>query len=153
MPVVAVTKRKPKNIYRSSFACWELSRVNSFFSFLWGLRVEDHDWKCLVALICFIVNLTLSHIILSSLLYQMLADSSLVQCTCTIIIIHTVWSCEWKAIMMIYDGLIEMWEAGMNSTYLVFVNINSSSFLIQPIMNETCLQWQLEIIVAHAMLN
>ena len=52
--------------------------------------------------------------------------------------------------MTIYDGLIEMREAGMNSTYLVFVNMISSSFLIQPIMNDTCL---LEIIVAHAMLN
>ena len=55
--------------------------------------------------------------------------------------------------MTIYDGLIEMREAGMNSTYLVFVNMISSSFQIQPIMNETCLQGQLEIIVAHAMLN
>ena len=55
--------------------------------------------------------------------------------------------------MTIYDGLIEMREAGMNSTYLVFVNMINSSFLIQPIMNETCLQRQLEIIVAHAMLN
>ena len=55
--------------------------------------------------------------------------------------------------MTIYDELIEMREAGMNSTSLVFVNMISSSFLIQPIMNETCLQWQLEIIVAHAMLN
>ena len=54
---------------------------------------------------------------------------------------------------MIYDEMIEMREAGMNLTYLAFVNIISSSFLIQPIMNETCLQWQLEIIVAHAMLN
>ena len=41
-----------------------------------------------------------------------------------------------KAIMMIYDGMIEMREAGMNSTSLVFVNMISSSFLIQPIMNE-----------------
>ena len=55
--------------------------------------------------------------------------------------------------MTIYDGLIEMREAGMNSTYLVFVNMISSLFPIQPIMNEKCLQWQLEIIVAHAMLN
>ena len=44
-----------------------------------------------------------------------------------------------KAIMMIYDGMIEMREAGMNLTYLVFVNMISSSFLIHPIMNETCL--------------
>ena len=55
--------------------------------------------------------------------------------------------------MTIYDGLIEMGEAGMNSASLVFVNMISSSFLIQPIMNETRLQWQLEIIVAYAMLN
>ena len=43
MPVVVVIKRKPKNISRSSFACWELSRVSSFISFLWGSRGEDHD--------------------------------------------------------------------------------------------------------------
>jgi len=55
--------------------------------------------------------------------------------------------------MTIYDGLTEIREACMNSTYLVFVNMISSSFLIQPILNETCLQLQLEIIVAHAMLN
>ena len=81
------------------------------------------------------------------------SNSSLIQCTCTIIIIHIVRSCKWKAIMTIYDGLIEMREDGMNSTHLVFVNMISSSFPIQPIMNETCLQWQLEIIVAYAMLN
>ena len=44
-------------------------------------------------------------------------------------------------------------EAGMNSTYLVFVNMISSSFLTQPIMNETCLQWKLEIIVTDAIIN
>ena len=55
--------------------------------------------------------------------------------------------------MTIYDELIEMRKAGMNSTSLVFVNMISSSFLIQPIMNETCLKWQLEIIVTHAMVN
>ena len=38
--------------------------------------------------------------------------------------------------MTIYDGLIEMREAGMNSANLVFVNMISSSFMIQPIMNE-----------------
>ena len=50
----------------------------------------------------------------------MLADSSLVQCTCTIIIIHTVRSCKWKAIMTIYDGLIEMimmWYDRMVSSF------------------------------------
>ena len=66
----------------------------------------------------------------------MLVDSSLVQCTCTIIIINIVRSCKRKAIMMIYDGLIEMGEAGMNLTSLVFVNMISSSFLIQLIMNK-----------------
>ena len=34
MLVVVVTKIIPKNISRSSFACWELSRVNSFVLFL-----------------------------------------------------------------------------------------------------------------------
>ena len=38
--------------------------------------------------------------------------------------------------MTIYDGLIEMGEAGMNSTSLIFVNMISSLFLIQPIMNK-----------------
>ena len=55
--------------------------------------------------------------------------------------------------MTIYDEMIEIRGAGMNSIYLVFVNMISSSFLIQPIMNETCLQRKLEIIVIHAMLN
>ena len=38
--------------------------------------------------------------------------------------------------MMIYDGLAEMRKSGMNSTSFVFVNMISSSFLIQPIMNK-----------------
>ena len=131
-----VIKNKPKNISRSSFACWELSRLNSFyfFSFLWGSRRPY--WKCLVALICMIVNLTSSPYYLSSLLSWMLADSSLVQCTCTLIIIHIIRSCKWKAIMMIYDGLTEMRKAGMNSTSFVFVNMLSPSFLIKLIMNK-----------------
>ena len=66
----------------------------------------------------------------------MLADSSLVQCTCTITIIHIVQLCKLKEIMTIYDGLIEMREAGMNSASLFIVNMISSSFLIQPITNE-----------------
>ena len=41
-----------------------------------------------------------------------------------------------KAIMTIYDGLIEIREAGMNSTSFVFVNMMSSSFLIQLVMNK-----------------
>ena len=45
MPIVVVIKRKPKKISHSSFACWELSRVDSFISFLIlsGSRGEDHD--------------------------------------------------------------------------------------------------------------
>ena len=60
MPVVVVViKRKPKNISRSSFACWELSRVNSFISFLsFGSIGEDHNENVKVALICIIVDLT-----------------------------------------------------------------------------------------------
>ena len=38
--------------------------------------------------------------------------------------------------MTIYDELIEMGEAGMNATSLVFVNMISSSFLIHPSMNK-----------------
>ena len=43
---VVVIKRKPKNISRSSLACWELSRVNSFISFLsFGGREEKTIMK------------------------------------------------------------------------------------------------------------
>ena len=121
--LVVELKRKPKNISCSSFACWELSRVNSFyfFFFLWGSR--RLYWKCLVALICMIDYLTKSPYYLSSLLSWMLVDSSLVQCTYTLIIINIVRSCKWKAIMTIYDGLIGKRKAGMNSTSLVFVNM------------------------------
>ena len=38
--------------------------------------------------------------------------------------------------MMIYDELPEMRKAGMNSTSFVFVNMMSSSFLIQLVMNK-----------------
>ena len=55
--------------------------------------------------------------------------------------------------MTIYEGLIEIREAGMNSTSFVFVNMMSSSFLIQPIMNKHVCNKKLEIIVAYAMLN
>ena len=44
MPVVVIINRKAKKISCSSFACWELSCVNSFVSFLFGgLRGEDLD--------------------------------------------------------------------------------------------------------------
>ena len=61
--LVVVIKKKPKKISRSSFACWELSYVNSFsvswkfFSFLWGSRGEDHNENVKVALICIMVDL------------------------------------------------------------------------------------------------
>ena len=38
--------------------------------------------------------------------------------------------------MMIYDGLTEMRKAGMNSTSFVVVNMMSSLFLIQLVMNK-----------------
>ena len=60
MPVVVVIKKKTQKISRSSFACWELSRVNSFVSFLWGSRGEDHNENVEVALLCIIVDLTKS---------------------------------------------------------------------------------------------
>ena len=48
MPVVVIIKRKPKKISRSSFTCWELSRVNSFISFLFfGGREEKTTMKML----------------------------------------------------------------------------------------------------------
>ena len=124
-------KRKPKKISRSSFSCWELSRLNSFsrysftlfrktktpktfqcvslkfFSFLWVVRRRPR-WKCWVALICIIVDLTKSPYCLVFTFEQTFADSGLVQCTCTIIIIHTVRLCKSKAIMTTYDEMIEM---------------------------------------------
>ena len=140
MLVLVGIKRKPKKISRSSFACWELSRVNSFISFLFfSLGVDRRRpllncWSGSYMHYCW--SDKRAHIALSSPIYWMLVDSSLVQCTCTIIIIHIVRSCKWKAIMMIYVGPTEMRKAGMNSTSLVFVNMISSSFLIQPIMNK-----------------
>ena len=48
MLVVVITKRKPKKISCSSFACWELSRVNSFSYFLFfGGREEKTMMKML----------------------------------------------------------------------------------------------------------
>ena len=48
MPAVVVIKIKPKKISCSSFACWELSRVNSFISFLsFGGREEKTMIKML----------------------------------------------------------------------------------------------------------
>jgi len=47
--LVVELKRKPKNISRPSFACWELSRVNSFyfsFPFFGGREdyIENAKW-------------------------------------------------------------------------------------------------------------
>ena len=138
MPVIEIIKRKPKKISRSSFACWELFRVNSFISFLvlWGSRGEDHNENVEVALICIIVDLTKSPycLVFSCLLNGRRFHLSPMHVHSYYF--HIVRSWKWKAIMTIYDGLIEMREAGMNSTSLVFVNMSSSSFLIQPIMNE-----------------
>ena len=136
--LAVVIKKKTQKISRSSFACWELSRVNSFISFI-SLGVDRRRpwlncWRGSYMHYCW--SNKRAHIALSSPVYWMLADSSLVQCTCTLIIIHIVRSCKWKAIMMIYDELIEMRKVGMNSTYFVFVNMMSPAFLIQLIMNK-----------------
>ena len=46
--LVVVIKRKPKKISCSSFACWELSRLNSFISFIsFGGRQEKTIMKML----------------------------------------------------------------------------------------------------------
>ena len=58
--LVVVIKKKTQKISCSSFACREVSRVNSFISFLWGLIGEDHNESVEVALICIIVDLTKS---------------------------------------------------------------------------------------------
>ena len=108
--LVVVIKRKPKKISRSSFA-WELSRVNSFISFLFfslGVERRRPQWKCWVALTCIIVDLIKSPYYLVFSFEWMFADSNLVQCTWTLIIIHTVRSCKWEAIMTICDEMIEM---------------------------------------------
>ena len=48
MHVVVVIKRKLKKTSRSSFACWELSRVNIFISFIFfGGREEKTIMKML----------------------------------------------------------------------------------------------------------
>mgnify|MGYP005824693545 CR=1 FL=1 len=45
--LVVELKRKPKNISRSTFACWELSRVNSFYFLFLSLGVEKTILKLL----------------------------------------------------------------------------------------------------------
>ena len=134
MPVVVIIKRKSQKISHSSFVCWELSRVNSFyfFSFLWGSRRPY--WKCLVALICMIDYLYLEPILLvfSLELNACRFQLSPMHVHSYYYTLHSVVGV--KGIMMIYDGLIEMRTAGMNSTSFVFVNMMSSSFLIHLIM-------------------
>ena len=59
-----VLLRKPKKIFLSSFACLELSRVNSF---VFSLGQDRRYWlQCLVVLACIPVQLSKSHITLSS---------------------------------------------------------------------------------------
>ena len=45
--LVVELKIKPKNISRSSFTCWELSRVNSFYFLFLSLGVEKTILKML----------------------------------------------------------------------------------------------------------
>ena len=61
MHVVVVITRKLKKISRSSFACWELSHVNSFISFLFfGGREEKTMMKMLSVSHMHIVDVTKS---------------------------------------------------------------------------------------------
>ena len=135
--LVVVIKRKPKKISRSSFACWELSRVNSFISFLsFGGWEEKTIMKMFSGSHMHDCWFNLEPMLLCLPSWNECLQIPAFQRTCTIIIIHTVRSCKWKEMMMIYDGLIEMRKAGMSYTSLVFVNMMSSSFLIQPIMSK-----------------
>ena len=154
MPVVVVIKRKPKKISRSSFACWELSCVNSFISFSLGVERRRTWWKCWVAPICIIVDLTKSP-------YYLVFSLELNACRFLLSPMHVHYYC--------YPHYSAMQVKGNNDDYMMnwlrweklvwtrpllfFVNMISSSFLIQAIMKETYLQWQLEIVVAYAMLN
>ena len=154
MPVVVVIKRKPKNISRSSFAGWELSRVNSFISFLFfGVERRRPWWKCWVALICIIVDLTKSP-------YYLVFSLVLNACRFQLSPMHVhYYYYPHRSVVQVKGNNDDIWWTDWDerSWYELdlscFVNMISSSFLIQPIMNETCLQWQLDIIVAHAMLN
>ena len=78
MLIVVVIKRKSQKISRSSFACWELSCVNSFISFLFfGGREEKTLMKMLKWLsYALLLIQQRAHITLSSPLNKMFADSS-----------------------------------------------------------------------------
>ena len=132
---VVVLKRKPKRISRSSFVCWELSRVNSFISFL---SFGGQEYKTIMKMF----SGSNMHVDLTKSPYYLVFSLELNACRFQLSPMHVHYyyyphyqSCKWKAIMTIYDELIEMRKAGMNSTSLVFVNMISSSLLIQPIMN------------------
>ena len=134
--LVVELKRKPKNISRSSFTCWELSRVNSFyfFSFLWGSR--RLYWKCLVALICMIVYLTSSPYYLSSL------ELNACRFQLRPMHMHSYYYTHRSVVQVKgnnddYMMNLLRWEKMVwTRPLLFFVNMISSSFLIQPIMNK-----------------
>ena len=124
-------KRKPKKISRSSFACWELSRVNSFcrscftffrktktpkifqcvslnfFSFYSSCTEEKTTMKMLSGSHmnnCWTNKEPILPCLL--LLNKMFADSNLVHDTLALLFFHIVRSCKWKAIMTIFDELV-----------------------------------------------
>ena len=146
-------KIKPKKISRSSFACWELSRINSFsrscssflrktktpkifqcvslkfFSFLWGPRGEDHDEndECSHMHYCW----SNKEPILPCLLLWINV------CRFQLSPMHMhYYYYPHRLVVQVKGNNDDIWwgKAGMNSTYLVFVNMISSSFLIQPII-------------------
>ena len=83
-----VLLRKPKNIFLSSFACWELSRVNSFLFLC--VKVEDIGYNVQWFLHAYLFSFQKSHITLSSALCLPgdLAQSN------ALIIVHIVRSCK-----------------------------------------------------------
>ena len=83
--------RKPKKICFFFFACWELSRVNSFL-FLW-VKVEDIGYNVQWLLHAYMFSFQRA-ILLCLLLCVCLQIPALVQCTSTLIIVHIVRSCK-----------------------------------------------------------
>ena len=134
--LVVELKRKPKNISRSYFACWELSRVNSFyfFSFLWGSR--RLYWKCLVALICIIFYLTQSPycLVFSCLLNARRFQLSPMH-------VHSYYYTH-RSVVQVKGNNDDIWwtyweeKSWYELDLSCFCKYDDSSFLIQLIMNE-----------------
>ena len=89
--LLCVLSRKPKKIFLSSFACWELSRVNSFLFLC--VKVEDHGYNVQWLLHAYLFSFHRA-ILLCLLLCVCLQILAVVQCTGTLIIVHIIRSCK-----------------------------------------------------------